>query len=119
VIVLNSRDSPQQAVLLLLTVTIKIRLFVAALWNRAGHYIFALWFLSFFFLLLFYSSPNLCGRILDVYCTSTHGVALVRIYNAGLKCAARGLLEMQYPKNRKKIAIWATLHYFVGLYLRN
>jgi len=25
---------------------------MAALWNRAGHYIFALWFLSFFFLLL-------------------------------------------------------------------
>jgi len=27
---------------------------------------------------------------LDVYHTSTHGVALVRIYNAGLKRAARG-----------------------------
>jgi len=25
-------------------------LFMAALWNRAGRYIFALWFLSFFFL---------------------------------------------------------------------
>jgi len=35
-------------------------LFMAALWNRAGHYIFALWFLlsSFFFL----SSPNLSGH---------------------------------------------------------
>jgi len=31
-------------------------LVMAALWNRAGHYIFALWFLSFFF-----SSPNLSG----------------------------------------------------------
>jgi len=48
---------------------------MAALWNRAGHYIFALWFLSFFF----YSSPNLSGRRLDVYHTPTHGVALVRI----------------------------------------
>jgi len=47
---------------------------MAALWNRAGHYIFALWFLSS----LFYSSPNLSGRRLDVYHTSTHGVALVR-----------------------------------------
>jgi len=28
---------------------------------------------------LFYSSPNLSGRRLDVYHTSTHGVALVRI----------------------------------------
>jgi len=32
--------------------------------------------LSFFFL---FSSPNLSGRRLDVYHTSTHGVALVRI----------------------------------------
>jgi len=35
-----------------------------------------LWFLSIFF---FFSSPNLSGRTLDVYHTSTHGVALVRI----------------------------------------
>jgi len=31
------------------------------------------------YLLLFYSSPNLSGRRLDVYHTLTHGVALVRI----------------------------------------
>ena len=39
-------------------------------------------FSSCFFLLLllsFFSSPNLSGRRLDVYHTSTHGVALVRI----------------------------------------
>jgi len=35
-------------------------------------------YLSFFFL-SFFSSPNLSGRRLDVYHTSTHGVALVRI----------------------------------------
>ena len=35
----------------------------------------ALWFLSIFF----YSSPNLSGRRLDVYHTSTHDVALLRI----------------------------------------
>jgi len=52
---------------------------MAALRSRCGHYIFALWFLSIFYLLLFYSSPNLSGRRLDVYHTSTHGVALVRI----------------------------------------
>jgi len=34
---------------------------------------------SFYFLLSFFSSPNLSGRRLDVYRTSTHGVALVRI----------------------------------------
>jgi len=54
-------------------------LVMAALWNRAGHYIFALWFLSFFYLSFFFSSPNLRGRRLDVYHTSTHGVALVWI----------------------------------------
>ena len=45
---------------------------LAALRSRCGHYIFALWFLLF-------SSPNLGRRRLDVYHTSTHGVALVRI----------------------------------------
>ena len=46
-----------------------------------GHYIFTLWFLSIFYLSIFffYSSPNLSGHRLDVYHTSTHGVALVRI----------------------------------------
>ena len=34
---------------------------------------------SFFPSIFFYSSPNLSGRRLDVYHTSTHGVALVRI----------------------------------------
>ena len=51
-------------------------LFMVALCNRADHYIFIMWLLlsSFFF---FFSSPNLSGRRLDVYHTSTHGVALV------------------------------------------
>ena len=56
-------------------------LVMAALCNRG-----AIIFLpcSFFLLLLlsssfFLSSPNLSGRRLDVYHTSTHGVALVRI----------------------------------------
>jgi len=40
--------------------------------------IFLSFFLSFF-LSIFFSSPNLSGRRLDVYHTSTHGVALVRI----------------------------------------
>jgi len=48
---------------------------MAAVCNVADHYIFAVWFLSIFF----FSSPNLSGRRLDVYYTSTHGVALVRI----------------------------------------
>jgi len=47
---------------------------MAALRSICGHYIFVL-----FLLLLVFSSPNLSGRRLDVYHTSTHGVALVRI----------------------------------------
>jgi len=66
-----------------------------------------------------YSSPNLSGRRLDVYHTSTHGVALVRIQNECLKGAARGSLEMQDAKNRQKFAVWAASHNFVGLYLCN
>jgi len=72
---------------------------MVALWNRADHYIFILSFvllfmaalcnrggalyfcpvISIFLLLLFFSSPNLSGHRSDVYHTSTHGVALVRI----------------------------------------
>jgi len=74
---------------------------MAALWNRAGHYIFILWFLSFFMAalcsrghyifamwfpsifylssvyLFIFSSPNLSGHRLDVYHTSTHGESSV------------------------------------------
>jgi len=52
-----------------------VNIIMAALWNRASHYtcIFMLWFVSFF------SSPTLSSRRLDVYHTSTHGVALVQI----------------------------------------
>jgi len=42
------------------------------LWNRAGHYIFVLWFLLSFFL-------TCSGRRLDVYHISIYSVALVRI----------------------------------------
>jgi len=74
---------------------------MAALRSRCGHYIFVLFLLysSSFFL---FSSPNLSGRRLDVYHTSTHDVVLVRIYNAGLKCAARGSLEIQDAKITQK-----------------
>jgi len=67
----------------------------------------------------FISLPNLSRQKLDVCHTSTHGVALVRIQNAGLICAARGWLKMQDAKMTQKIAIWAPSHNFVGLYLRN
>ena len=71
---------------------------MVVLCNRADHYIFAR---SFFLSSssIYFSSPILSHRRLDVYHTSTHGVASVRIYDAGLKRAARGSLEMQVPKN--------------------
>jgi len=53
-----------------------------------------------FYLSFVFSSPNHSGRRLDVYHTPTHDVALVRIWNACLKCAARGWLEIQDAKNR-------------------
>jgi len=91
---------------------------MVALWNRADHYIFILSFvLSSFFLL--FNSPNISRRRLDVCHTSTHGVALVRIEDAGLKPAARGSVKTQHAKKSPKIAIWAPSHNFVGLYLRN
>jgi len=87
---------------------------MTALCNRAGHIYFHPVVCSSFF-----SSPNLSGQRLDVYHTSTHGVALVQIQNAGLKRAARGSLKIQDTKNRQKVAIWAPSNNFVGLYLRN
>ena len=70
---------------------------MVALCNRADHYIFALWLL-----LSFFSSPNLSRRRLDVWHTSTHGVALVQISHAGLKPAARGSLKTQDAKKSPK-----------------
>jgi len=64
---------------------------------------FALWFLLSIYLL--FSSPNLSRRRLDVYHTSIHGVALVRISDAGLKRAARGLLQIEDAKNRLLVTI--------------
>jgi len=57
-----------------------ILLIMAALWNRAGHYIFVMWFLLLsIFLSSYFTSPILSRRRLHVYHTSAHGVALVRI----------------------------------------
>jgi len=73
---------------------------MAALWNMAGHYSFALWFFlsSSFYI---FSLPNLSRPRLDVYHTCTHEVALVRIYDADLKCAERGSLKYRTQKIAK------------------
>jgi len=69
----------------------QLQFFMAALWNRADHYIFALWFLN-------------------VYHTSTHGVALMQIKNAGLKlmCYTR-LAGNAGPKKSPKIRHLGTI----------
>ena len=54
--------------------------------------------------------PSLISAVAD-WCG--HGVALVRISDAGLKRAARGSLEIQDAKKSPKIAIWAPSHNFV------
>jgi len=95
---------------------------MAALWNRAGYYIFAMWFLlsSNFLVLSFFSSPNLSHRRLDVHHTSTHGVCGL---STNLRCRSETcytqLLKIQDVKNRQKFAIWAPSNNFVGLYLHN
>ena len=60
-----------------------------------------LFFLLLLILLSFFPSPSLSRRRLDVSHTSTHGMALVRISDAGLKPAARGSLKTQ---DAKKVA---------------
>ena len=59
--------------LISLYLTCMFSLFMVAVCNRADHIYFHA--VSSFFI----SSPNLSGQRLDVYHTSTHGVALVRI----------------------------------------
>jgi len=94
-------------------------LFMAALWNRAGHYIFMLWFLSsssiyLLFFLAWSQRPHIgCLPYFDTWCG----------LSANLECkserAVHGSLKTQDPKNRQKLAIWAPSHNFVGLYLCN
>jgi len=57
---------------------------------------------GFFLSFSFFSSPNLSGRRLDVYHTSTHGVALVQIWKQvwNMLHAARWKYRMQ--KSRQK-----------------
>jgi len=89
---------------------------MAALRSRRRHYIFALRFLflsSFFF-------PRLISAITDwMSAILLHDVALVQIYDAGLKCVAHSSLKIQDAKSCQKIAIWAPSHSFVWLYLHN
>jgi len=73
----------------------------------------------FFFLLFFFSSPNLSGTEIGCLPYFYTSCGLSANLECILKCAARGSLEMQDPKNRQKCAIWAPSYNFVGRYLRN
>jgi len=68
--------------------------FVAALCNRTGHYIVALWFLCFLFL----SFPGLISAVADWMSTILPHTMLRK---CEFRCAARGSLEMQEPKVAK------------------
>jgi len=69
---------------------------MAALRSRYAHYIFILWFLLSF---LFFSSPNLSGRKLDVYHTSTHGLSANLECRSEMCCA-----RLTENTGRKKVA---------------
>jgi len=93
-----------------------IIIIMAALWDRAGHYIFALCFLSSFFLAYSKWSEIECQPYFYIWC----GI------NANLDCRSEMCcmrLAGKRPTGCKnvydaKIAIWAPSHNFVWLYLR-
>jgi len=72
-----------------------------------------------FFSFLFFSSPNLSGRRVDVYHTSTHVVAFKCEFRMQDWICCTRLAGNTGRKNDAEIAICATSHNFVGLNLRN
>jgi len=90
---------------------------MVALWNRADHYIFALWFLLSFFLLSF---PRLISAVAEgMSAILPHVVWLSANFRSGLKRAAHGSLQIQDAKKSPKIAMCAPSHNFIGPHLRN
>jgi len=88
-------------------------LIMAALWNKAVHYIFALLFIlsSFFFF------SCLISAVADwMYIILPH---MVCPWDAGVKCTARCSLKIQNAKNIAKKLPSGHHHNFVGLHLRN
>jgi len=94
---------------------------MAALRSRCGHYIFALWFLSIFYLLSSFFIPRLISAAADWM--STILPHMVWPYSANLECRSeRCCTRLAGNTGRKmmqKIAICAPSNKFVGLYLRN
>jgi len=93
-------------------------LIMAVLRNKAGHYIFVLWFLlllsfSSFFLAYSQTSQIGCLPYFHTWC----GLSVNFECRSDMCCTR--LAEIQDVKLRKKIAIWAPSHNFVGLYFCN
>ena len=71
---------------------------MVALWNRADHYIFALWFLS----------SSLFPRLISAVADWMSAILPHMVWpsDAGLKRAACGSLKIQTQKKSPKISIW-------------
>jgi len=78
---------------------------MAAPWNTAGHYIFVLWFLlspsSFCVSSPILSSGRLALPMWSAILLHMMRPTLRRIYNAGLKCGARGSRKIGTQKSQK------------------
>jgi len=78
----SSADDLRQVTPPALSSSVTVMLFIAGNYGHHMEWGRPLYFCpvvsSSFYLLSFFSSPNLSGRRVDVYHTSTHGVALVR-----------------------------------------
>jgi len=95
-------------------------LVMAALYNRTGRYIFALWF-PLLLLLLFFS-PNLNGHRLDVYHTCTHGVAPSANSECRSEMCCMRLAGNARPKKSPKIRHLGTIAHIcraISLQLRH
>jgi len=87
------------------TTTTTTTVFMAALWNRAAHYIFMLWFLSIFYLffLTWFQWPHIgCLPYFDTWC----GLCKFRMQVWNVLCAAR------WKRMTQKIAKnWSSGHH--------
>jgi len=88
-------------------------LVMVALCNRADHYIFAVWFLSFFFLLFFLAKSQRSEIGCLLYFHTWCGLSANLECMSQMRCTL--LAEIQDAKN----AILAPSHNFIGLYLRS
>ena len=109
----SSLNHPSSCYISVSAATLGAVLFMVALWNRADHCIFVLWFLSIFF---FFSSPNLSGRTLDVYHTWC-GLSANLEFRSEMRCT--WLAENTGHKKVAKNCYLGTIAQSCLAYLRN